>query len=167
MTAPATTPSGVDLAKAREIVDALKDKEGTLIQMLQEIQYEYGYFPPEAVELVADGTGTPPVRIYGILTFYAQFRLAPPGRHTIKVCQGTACHVMGGKQILDYLVDTLGVSPGQTTADGSFSFERVACVGCCGMAPVVLLDGKAYGNSTIKSVDELLKRTREEDGGDP
>jgi NADH-quinone oxidoreductase subunit E len=161
----ATDTTGTDLAKAREIVAALKDREGTLIQILQEIQEEYGYFPPEAVELVADETGVPPVRIYGILTFYAQFRLMPPGRHTIKVCQGTACHVMGGKQILDYLIDVLGVSPGQTTADGMFSFERVACVGCCGMAPVVLLDGKAYGHSTIKSVDELLKAIREKDGG--
>ena len=146
----------MDLSKAREIVNSLKDKEGSLIQILQEVQDEYGYFPPGAVEMVSDITGVPPVRIYGILTFYAQFRLQPPGRHTIKVCQGTACHVMGGKQILDYLVDKLGVSPGGTTKDGDFTFERVACVGCCGMAPVVLLDGKAYGNSTVRSVEKVL-----------
>jgi NADH-quinone oxidoreductase subunit E len=146
----------IDPSRARNIVETLKDKEGSLIQILQEIQDAYGYFPPEVVEIVSDITGIPPVRIYGILTFYAQFRLQPPGRHTIKVCQGTACHVMGGKQILDYLVDKLGVSPGGTTKDGEFSFERVACVGCCGMAPVVLVDGKAYGNSTVKSVERLI-----------
>ncbi|UCE38679.1 MAG: NAD(P)H-dependent oxidoreductase subunit E, partial [Thermoplasmata archaeon] len=105
--------------------------------------------------------GISPTRIYGILTFYAQFRLFPPGEHSLKVCQGTACHVMGGERILRYLSDKLDVKAGETTSDKRFSFERVACVGCCGMAPVVLVDDKPHGNSTIKSVDSLIDQSKE------
>jgi NADH-quinone oxidoreductase subunit E len=128
----------------------------SLIIILQDIQKELGYIPEEAVDIVAAELGISPTRIYGILTFYAQFRLFPPGEHSLKVCQGTACHVMGGERILRYLSDKLNVTAGETTSDRRFSFERVACVGCCGMAPVVLVDDKPHGNSTIKSVDSLV-----------
>jgi NADH-quinone oxidoreductase subunit E len=128
----------------------------SLIIILQDIQKELGYIPEEAVDIVAAELGISPTRIYGILTFYAQFRLFPPGEHSLKVCQGTACHVMGGERILKYLSDKLDVKAGETTSDRRFSFERVACVGCCGMAPVVLVDDKPLGNSTIKSVDSLI-----------
>ena len=135
-----------------------KDVE-SLIIILQDIQKELGYVPEEAVDIVAGELGISPTRIFGILTFYAQFRLFPPGKHSLKVCQGTACHVMGGERILRYLSDKLDVKAGETTSDGRFSFERVACVGCCGMAPVVLVDDKPHGNSTIKSVNSLISES--------
>ena len=139
-----------------------KDAE-SLISILQDIQKELGYVPEKAVDIVAKELGISPTRIYGIITFYEQFRLQPPGEHSLKVCQGTACHVMGGELILNYLSDKLDVKAGETTSDKRFSFERVACVGCCGMAPVVLLDDKTHGNSNITSVDNLIKDSKKEE----
>jgi NADH-quinone oxidoreductase subunit E len=88
----------------------------------------------------------------------------PPGKHSLKVCQGTACHVMGGELVLNYLSDKLDVKPGETTSDKLFSYERVACVGCCGMAPVVIVDEKPYGNSNITSIDKLIEDTKKKEG---
>jgi len=147
----------VDLADTKKIIKQYRNEKGVLIPLLQEIQAVYGYVPPESVELISKELSVYPVEIYGVLTFYTQFYLAPRGRHTIKVCQGTACHVMGGKGILDYLSNKLGINEGETTSDGMFSLERVACLGCCGMAPVVVIDGHFYGRSTIQDVDKLLK----------
>ena len=147
----------VDLADTKKIIQRYRNQKGVLIPLLQDIQAVYGYVPAESIELISKELSIYPVKIYGILTFYTQFYLAPRGRHTIKVCQGTACHVMGGKEILDYLSDKLGISEGGTTADGMFSLERVACLGCCGMAPVVVIDNHFYGRSTIQEVDKLLR----------
>jgi NADH-quinone oxidoreductase subunit E len=148
-----------------EQVRVLIQKRGSdvesLIAILQDIQQEIGYVPEEAVDIVARELEISPTRVYGILTFYAQFRLFPPGKHSLKVCQGTACHVMGGELILNYLMDKLDVKAGDTTSDKCFTFERVACVGCCGMAPVVLLDDKPRGNITITSVDKLINESEE------
>jgi len=151
---------GIDLTNVRELINRYKKEEGILIPLLQNIQDIYGYVPEKAVELLSEELGIFPVEIYGILTFYAQFYLSPRGRHTIKVCQGTACHVMGGKDILNYLSDELKVGEGETTEDGMFTLERVACLGCCGMAPVVVIDDKFYGVCTIKKVDELISKYR-------
>lgn len=147
----------VDLTDTKKIIQRYRDQKGVLIPLLQDIQAVYGYVPVESIELISKELSIYPVKIYGILTFYTQFYLTPRGRHTIKVCQGTACHVMGGKEILDYLSDKLGISEGGTTADGMFSLERVACLGCCGMAPVVVIDNHFYGRSTIQEVDKLLR----------
>jgi len=147
----------VDLADTKKIIQRYRNQKGVLIPLLQDIQAVYGYVPAESIELISKELSIYSVKIYGILTFYTQFYLAPRGRHTIKVCQGTACHVMGGKEILDYLSDKLGISEGGTTADGMFSLERVACLGCCGMAPVVVIDNHFYGRSTIQEVDKLLR----------
>ncbi len=146
-----------DLSNTKKIIQRYRKKKGTLIPLLQDIQASYGYVPQKSIELVSRELSIYPVEIYGILTFYGQFYLTPRGRHTIKVCQGTACHVMGGKAILDYLSDKLEINEGETTADGMFSLERVACLGCCGMAPVVVIDGDSYGRSTIQEVDKLLR----------
>ena len=100
-----------------------------MIIILQDIQKELGYVPEKTVDIVAAELGISPTRIYGIITFYEQFRLQPPGEHSLKVCQGTACHVMGGELILNYLSDKLDVKAGETTSDKLFSFERLACVG--------------------------------------
>ena len=130
----------LDLLDREKLIRQYHRKKGALIPLLQNIQDTYGYVPQEFIELICRQLSIYPVEIYGILTFYTQFRLTPPGRHTIKVCQGTACHVMGGKEILDYLAGKLAINQGETTDDGMFSLERVACLGCCGMAPVIVID---------------------------
>jgi NADH-quinone oxidoreductase subunit E len=146
----------IDLSDTKKIIQRYRKEKGVLIPLLQDIQAVYGYVPAESIELISRELSIYPVRIYGILTFYTQFYLTPRGRHTIKVCQGTACHVMGGKDILDYISDRLGISEGETTTDGMFSLERVACLGCCGMAPVVVIDNHFYGKCTIQRAGKLL-----------
>lgn len=148
----------LNLSDTRKIIQRYREKKGILIPLLQDIQAIYGYIPQESIEVISEELSIYPVEIYGILTFYAQFYLTPRGRHTIKVCQGTACHVMGGKEILDYLSDKLGIGEGETTEDGIFSLERVACLGCCGMAPVVVIDNNFYGRCTIQNIDRLLDK---------
>jgi len=150
----------VDPLDIKKIIQQYRKKKGILISLLQDIQAIYGYVPEESIELISTELSIYPVEIYGILTFYTQFYLTPRGRHTIKACQGTACHVMGGKEILDYLSDKLGISEDETTEDGMFSLERVACLGCCGMAPVVVIDNNFYGKCTIQKVDTLMKEYR-------
>ena len=142
-------------------INKYPDKKGILIPVLQDIQAKYSYIPSEAVSLIAKELSIYPIDIYGILTFYAQFHLAPRGQHIITVCQGTACHVMGGKAILDYIASLLDVTVGETTKDGMFTLERVACLGCCGMAPVVMIDKDFYGGCTIQSVEKLLDKYRQ------
>lgn len=154
----------VEPSDIKKIIQQYRKKEGILISLLQDIQAIYGYVPEESIELISKELSIYPVEIYGILTFYTQFYLTPRGRHTIKVCQGTACHVMGGKEILDYLSDKLGISEDETTEDGMFSLERVACLGCCGMAPVVVIDNDFYGRCTIQKIDALVKEYRGEEG---
>lgn len=147
----------VDLRYAKKLIRKYRNKKGILIPLLQDVQAAYGYVPEPAIKLIAKELSLYAVDIYGILTFYAQFYLTPRGKHTIKVCQGTACHVMGSKEILDYLSLNLGISQGQTSKDRMFSLERVACLGCCGMAPVVVVDDKFYGRTTIQKTDKLLE----------
>jgi NADH-quinone oxidoreductase subunit E len=152
------------MSQIKALLDRHDNEAGSVIIILQDIQKELGYVPEDAVDLVAKKLGISPTRIYGIITFYEQFRLHPPGEHSLKVCQGTACHVMGGELILNYLSDKLDVKAGETTIDKLFSFERVACVGCCGMAPVVVVDDKPQGNSSITSIDKLVEDTKKEEG---
>lgn len=150
----------IDISKTKNLIEKHKKKKGklALIPLLQDIQKKYGYVPKESVELIAKKLNIFPIEIYGVLTFYTQFYVTPRGKHTIRVCQGTACHVMGGKEILDYLSDKLNIKVGETTKDNNFSLERVACLGCCGMAPVVQVDDDFYGNCSIQKVDEMLKK---------
>ena len=148
----------VDLSKTKKLIKKYGKKKGILIPLLQGIQREYGYVPKETVELVAKELNIFPVQIYGILTFYAQFYLSPRGKHIIRVCQGTACHVMGGKELLNYISEKIGIKEGETTKDGIFSLERVACLGCCGMAPVIVVDNDFYGNCTYQKIDDFFKK---------
>jgi NADH-quinone oxidoreductase subunit E len=151
----------VNASDIKKEIDKYPDKKGILIPVLQDVQIKYGYVPSEAVTLIAQELDVYPIDIYGILTFYAQFHLSPRGRHIVTVCQGTACHVMGGKAILDYMSKILDVKVGETTRDGMFTLERVACLGCCGMAPVVMIDKDFYGGCTIQSVEKLLDKYRQ------
>jgi len=148
----------VDLRQTEEIIEQYRDKKGALIPLLQAIEASYGYVPKESIGLVSKELSIFPVEIYGILTFYTQFHLTRRGRHTIRVCQGTACHVMGGKDILDYLSDKLEIKEGETTQDGTFSLERVACLGCCGMAPVMAIDADFHGEVKIEELNELMTK---------
>lgn len=129
-----------------------------VIKLLQTAQEKYGYIPEKAIKDISAATGTPESDIYGIITFYKQFRLEKPGIHVIKVCDGTACHVSGSNMLIDQIEEDFGVRPGQTTEDGIFTVEAVACLGCCSLAPVVMIDGKVYGKLDASKVKRLLKR---------
>lgn len=128
-----------------------------LIPMLQEIQDHFRYLSPEAIRQVASHLNLSENDVYGVATFYAQFRFIPPGLHHVKVCQGTACHVRGSEMILDAISRTTGIAPGQTSSDGKFSLERVACFGSCALAPVVVLDEKVFGRMSAAKTKKLIE----------
>lgn len=128
-----------------------------LIPLLQEMQERFHYLSSEAVQAVADHLELSENDVYGVATFYAQFRFVPPGLHHIKVCEGTACHVRGSDRILDAISRSTGLEPGQTSDDGAFSLERVACFGSCALAPVVVVDDKVYGRMTAAKTNKLIE----------
>lgn len=128
-----------------------------LIPLLQEVQERLQFLSPEAVRLVADHLGLSENDVYGVATFYAQFRFVPPGLHHVKVCQGTACHVRGSDRIMDAVSRKTGIEPGETSADGKFSLEQVACFGSCALAPVVVLDDKVYGRMTAAKTQKIIE----------
>jgi NADH-quinone oxidoreductase subunit E len=127
-----------------------------LIPLLQDIQEVFGYLPEEEIYNVAEHTHLPVSRVYGVATFYNQFRLRPLGKHLIRVCRGTACHVKGSLDILTTLENELGVKAGQTSKDLMFTLETVACIGACSIAPVISIDDEFHGGLTVKSVQKLL-----------
>ncbi len=138
------------------LLDQWKSVKGNVIPLLQKTQDIFGYLPEEAMREISRVTGRACAEIYGVATFYAQFRFKPMGRHVMKVCHGTACHVQGADS-LDTVVETrLGVKAGDTTADGEFSVERVACLGCCSLAPCVMIDGEVYGRLTGDKLGKIV-----------
>ena len=138
---------------------------GMLIPLLQAAQDSYGYVPPPAIEQIALATGIPASEVYGVITFYRQFRLRPTGRHVIRVCKGTACHVQGAETISRTLEEELGVPPGETTGDGLFTFLTVACLGCCSLAPAAMIGDRAFGRLTPRELRRVLARFRRNPGG--
>jgi NADH-quinone oxidoreductase subunit E len=147
-----------DLTKLDGIFSKFEGVEGALIPILQEAQEIYGYLPEEVLARVGKQLGIPMSRIYGVVTFYAQFYLTPRGRHTVRVCRGTACHVRGGKNVLKTVQQFLGVGENETTPDSKFTFETVACLGACALSPVVLVDKNYYGKLTPAKVAQVLKQ---------
>ena len=131
-----------------------------LIPLLQRAQATFGYLPREAMEGIARSVRLPLSRIQGVATFYNQFRFTPPAEKPVHVCLGTACHVRGADRVLTAMEDTLKIQEGQTTPDGRFSLERVACVGACGLAPVAVVGGRTYGRLTPDRARRLLRRAR-------
>jgi len=131
-----------------------------LIPILQEVQREHGYLSREAVVSVGQHLGLPASKVYGVATFYNQFRFQPQGRFHIQICRGTACHVKGSSTILDTLVRELKIEPGQTSRDGLFSLEVVACIGACGLAPVIVVDGNFHAGVTTQSLGEIVESYR-------
>ena len=153
------TVETTDLKPADKILhDAGRAQPGDLIPILQKIQEAYGYLPAEVLKEVSERTGIPTSRMYGVITFYSQFSLKPRGRHTIKCCRGTACHVRGGKAVLEAIMRELQVDEGETTADRRFTFEPVACLGTCFLAPVIMVDDHYFGLLTPESAVNTLKK---------
>ena len=146
------------LSGIKEILERHPANRGSRIPVLQDVQEAFGYLSEEVIEELARLMGISGNEIYGVATFYAQFRFSPPGRHRIQSCQGTACHVRGGRKILEELEHRLGITAGQTTADGQFDLERLACLGCCALAPVVAVDGKVYARMTAKKIPSVLSQ---------
>ena len=142
--------------KTRQILNKFSRKRGNLVPILQKVQGRLGYLPREAMLEVAQFLGIPAIDVYSVVTFYNQFRLNPPGKHSIRVCLGTACHMKGGYITLDAWKRRLGIDRGQTTPDREFDLDTVACVGCCVMAPVTVVDDKPQGNVEPTKVDGIL-----------
>jgi len=138
-------------------------QRSSTIPLLQEIQERLGYIPPDAVDAMANYLGISASEIYGVASFYTQFKFTPPGKHIIQICQGTACHVRSSSDVLESLREELNIEPGQTTSDRLFTLERVACVGCCALSPVMVVDGKVYAQMTRAKVREVLNEYRQKE----
>jgi NADH-quinone oxidoreductase subunit E len=157
-------------ARAREklslaVIDAIVHKHnvepGAVIPILQEIQDAYGYTPPVAIQRIADNIGAPASEIYAIVTFYAQFRLEPTGENLIKVCHGTACHLSGAERIAQAIAQATGAEEGETSQDGKFTIERVACLGCCSLAPCIMVNNEVHGRLTPEAVNKVVSQIQE------
>lgn len=138
-----------------------KSKRGSLIMALHEIQGAFGYVPWCSMEVVAEELKIPMAQIYSVLTFYNHFKLNPPGKVVISICDGTACHIKGSQSVIDAFESELGVKAGITTDDGLFYIQVVRCLGCCGLAPVVVVNGKTYGRVTPLDVPKIIAEWRE------
>ncbi len=150
----------VQKEKIQSVIDAHQASRKNLIAILLDIQAEYNYLPPESLCQVAGALGLPLIDVIGVATFYRVFSLTPRGKHICLVCSGTACHVRGGPRILEEFKRQLGVGVGCTTRDRQFTLETVACLGCCAIGPVVMIDGDFHGHVTIHNVHAILKRYR-------
>ena len=153
----------LDLSAIAEILATVPDPQANLIAVLQRVQGQYGYLPEPVVREIARLADVPASRIYGVVTFYAQFSTVPSGRHKVCVCQGTACHVRGGHGVLRTTENELGLTPGETAEDLSFSLETAACLGACSLAPVMTVDGQYYGKLTTAKVVHVLEQQAEAD----
>lgn len=148
----------VDLTGANEVIDKYLDMKGALMPVLQAIQEHYGYVPEPTVHLVAERLNVYASQIYGVLTFYAQFHLEPRGKYIVRVCMGTACHVKGAGRIAGTLEERLGIGHAETTEDLKFTAEYVACIGACGMAPVIMVNDATYGSMSVQKMDEVIAK---------
>ncbi len=145
-------------AELRQMITDLKEVPGALMPIMQRAQEIYGYLPIEVQTIISEETGIPMERIYGVATFYAQFALEPKGENQISACLGTACYVKGAGQILDKLETTLGIKAGGCTADGKFSLDACRCIGACGLAPVMMINGEVYGRLIPDEVPAILSK---------
>lgn len=156
----------VDLTLLDPLLDKYKGKKGSLIPLLQGAQTLYGYIPEAAFQKLSEETGISLSDMYGVATFYAQFRLHPVGKHIVKVCHGTACHVQNADAITTALQEYLGVKDGETTKDGLFTLESVACLGCCSLAPVMMIGEETYGKLTGKQAVKTVREIRSQEKND-
>ena len=150
------------VAKIEGICDRYKDEKTPLMMILSDIQKEYGYIPLEVQELVSEKTGISVAEIYGVVTFYSFFSLTPKGKYVIGCCLGTACYVNGAQNIIDKFSELLSIKPGESSADGLFTLDALRCIGACGIAPAVSINGKVYPKVTVGQVSEIIESYREE-----
>ena len=153
--------STVDLKLIEPVLDEYAGIKGSLITILQHTQDIYGYLPKEAIIKISEATGIAEREIMGVGTFYTQFRFQPVGKYLIMLCQGTACHVNSSELILQTIKDELGIDDGETTDDGLFSLKCVACLGCCSLSPVMMINDNTYGSLTPDKTKKILKELRE------
>jgi len=154
----AKTTSEADLTRINEVVAEYSQMKWALIPLVQEIQNEFGYIPPQAIPIMAKALGLFPSQLQGVISFYAQLYTEPRGKKVVRVCRGTACHVRGGKTILKLVKQHLGVEEGQTTPDLEYSLETVACIGVCVLAPNMVVGGQVSGHLNPKKVDQLFRK---------
>ena len=147
--------------KLRTVLSETESGQEALIPLLQRVQEELGYVPEEAIFGISERTGVSASEVFGVLTFYAQFRLTPQGRNRISVCQGTACHVLGGAKILQRVESHLGVADGETTPDGEFTLDEVRCLGSCSLAPVMVINDDTYGRLTPEKALKIIEGYRQ------
>ena len=150
----------VDLSMIDPLIEKYKDKKGNMIPLLQGTQDVYGYIPRAAFEKISREADLELSDMYGVATFYAQFRLEPVGKHIVKVCHGTACHVQNANSVTDALKEALKVEDGGTTEDGMFTLESVACLGCCSLAPVMMIGDETYGKLSGSQAVKIIKNIR-------
>lgn len=150
----------IDLSLMDPLIEKYKGKKGSMIPLLQGTQEIYGYIPRVAFEKLAAETGLKLSEMYGVATFYAQFRLSPVGKHIVKICHGTACHVQNAKALTEALEEALKLKDGETTDDGLFTLESVACLGCCSLAPVMMIGEETYGKLTGPQAVKIVKNIR-------
>ena len=144
--------------RVKAIIEPWKGKKGGLIPILQGVQREFGYLQEDAMEIISRELRIPTAEVYGVATFYAQFHLKPRGRHIIRICRGTACHVRGSLKILERVKETLKIEENGTTEDLRFTLEPVACLGACGLAPVVMINDVTYGRLTPDGIKPILDK---------
>lgn len=149
-----------DLGLLEPVLKEYAKVPGSLITILQKAQEIYGYLPHDVIYLVAERTGVSPAAVMGVATFYAQFRLHPIGHYLIMLCQGTACHVNGSQRIEKAVCEELGIKNGETTPDGLFTLHNVACLGCCSLSPVMMINGETYGSLTPDKAIGILRDLR-------
>ena len=158
-----TTVVEPDKTIESQVIDILashKGEKGDLIPILQEVQQNFGYLPEQAMKHIAKFVGLPESTVFGVATFYAQFKLVPTGRNIVRVCRGTACHVRGGARILREVERQLGIKPGESTRDLEYALETVACFGCCALSPVIVVDKTVYSKMTPPRIKQVLDSYR-------
>lgn len=148
--------------ETKEIIKKYPKERNQLIAILNEIQEKYGYIPKQSQITISEELSIPMAEIYGVITFYSRFTLAPKGKYNISICLGTACYVKGSQKILDRAKERLKIEAGEVTEDGKFSIDDVRCVGACGLAPVFMVNDEVYGNATVKQFDEVIDKYMKE-----
>lgn len=143
--------------KVNEVLASYTGEKAELVPILQQLQQVFGYLPEDAMSQIADFVHVPECSVYGVATFYAQFKFVPLGRNIIKVCRGTGCYVKGAPRLLEEIETLLGIKDGETTPDMEYSIETVACFGSCALAPVIVVNDRVYGNVTVEKVREIIK----------
>ena len=149
--------SEAGVKKICEICDRYVNEKTPLMMILSDIQREYGYIPLDVQELISEKTGIPVAEIYGVVTFYSFFSLTPKGKYVIGVCLGTACYVKGSQQVIDKFAEILKIKPGETSEDGLFTLDALRCIGACGIAPAITINGKVYPKVAVSDVPKIVE----------